>query len=141
MVGLYEYSNGEIAAMLIGGCLASAFLICMGTCGVLYALKRSSWATKKRRKSNGSGIGSAAGGGGGSVHTGSLIKEQSQSVLRGDHPIAFVLPTVTLSETSEFSDLDGRATPGYSSSTSISIPAGGQYRPPIDWSRKASKKK
>ena len=26
--------------------------------------------------------------------SGMLIKEQSQSVLRGEHPIAFVLPTV-----------------------------------------------
>ena len=29
-------------------------------------------------------------------HTGVLIKEQSQSVLRGDHPMAFVLPTVRI---------------------------------------------
>ena len=29
--------------------------------------------------------------------SGVLIKEQSQSVLRGEHPIAFVLPTVSSS--------------------------------------------
>ena len=28
-------------------------------------------------------------------HSSGIIKEQSQSVLRGEHPIAFVLPTVT----------------------------------------------
>ena len=27
-------------------------------------------------------------------HSSGIIKEQSQSVLRGEHPIAFVLPTV-----------------------------------------------
>ena len=49
-----------------------------------------------------------------------MIKEQSESVVRGDHPLTFVLPTVSLSETdrSELSDLDGITTE-YSSSTSL----------------------
>ena len=52
-----------------------------------------------------------------------MIKEQSESVVRGDHPLTFVLPTVSLSETdrSELSDLDGitSTTTEYSSSTSL----------------------
>merc|ERR1719270_2039346 len=52
-------------------------------------------------------------------HSSGIIKEQSQSVLRGEHPIAFVLPTVSLSQTeteSEFSEMDSMV---YSSSTSV----------------------
>ena len=50
-----------------------------------------------------------------------VIKEQSESVVRGDHPLTFVLPTVSLSETdrSELSDLDGITSTEYSSSTSV----------------------
>ena len=111
---LTDYSDAQIVAILIGGCLATAAVICMATCGIMSGLKGT------RRKSGmgngGQGSGSSGGGAGGLI-----IKEQSQSVLRGDHPIAFVLPTVPFSEASEVSDLDGLGT-GYSSSTSISIP-------------------
>ena len=101
---LDEFSGAKIVVILISSGLILAFAICMGVCAMFYGLRRG---CRGRRSSNGHS-------------TGTLIKEQSQSVLRGDHPIAFVLPTVTMSETSEFSDIDGVAT-GHSSSTSMSV--------------------
>ena len=42
-----------------------------------------------------------------------LLQEQSQSVVRGEHPITFVLPTVSMSEPcSEYSDLESLTAAG-----------------------------
>ena len=36
---LTDYSDAQIVAILIAGCLATAMVICLGTCGILYSLK------------------------------------------------------------------------------------------------------
>jgi len=107
---IYDYNEGQIAAIIICGSLLFGLFVCMGMCGVLYGMKHVHRERKNKvRRSSSNGHHSS----------GVLIKEQSQSVLRGEHPIAFVLPTVSLSQTeteSEFSEMDSMV---YSSSTSV----------------------
>lgn len=101
----YDLSDVTIAGILIGSGFAFAFMFCIGVCSIFYGINRRRNGKKRFSKQSSSF---------------DLIKEQSESVVRGDHPIAFVLPTVSLSETgSEFSDM---ASEFSSSTTSFSMP-------------------
>ncbi|XP_059097877.1 synaptotagmin-5-like isoform X2 [Tigriopus californicus] len=104
MKSLYDFSDAEIGLIIIGGGCILGLSLCLGLCGLLHGISR------RRGKSN-SVSGSKSG----------LIKEQSHSVLRGEHPIAFVLPSVSLSEPgSEMSDLES-LTACYSTSPSMTL--------------------
>ena len=117
-----DYTDAEIFGIFVGGGFTIAFIFCIGICTMFHGYVASSFCNlnktledqrtllfrvkrnSKRRSSKSN-----------------VIKEQSESVVRGDHPLTFVLPTVSLSETdrSEFSDLDGITSTEYSSSTSL----------------------
>lgn len=101
-MSLYDYSDSSIAGMIILGGMSLAALTLLSLCSLLVwcRLQEEEGKNGSRRRSNNS-----------------LVREQSQSIVRGDHPIAFMLPTVSLSEagseTETLSDLDSL---GYQSS-------------------------
>lgn len=128
MKSLYEYSDGEIGLILIGGSAAVALVVCLGLCGILHRSREppvrrpqspscncaplvctvhSLNSHRQRRRGRGQSSSSEGdvGGEGGHGHHGEsggggvgvgrgIIRQQSQSVVRGEHPIAFMLPTV-----------------------------------------------
>jgi len=102
-MSLLDYSDTSIAGVIIIGGMSFAFLSVLSLCSLLVWCRW--WGEEgrldgTRRRSNNS-----------------LVREQSQSIVRGEHPIAFMLPTVSLSdvgsETETLSDLESL---GYQSS-------------------------
>jgi len=102
-MSLLDYSDSSIAGVIIIGGMSFAFLSVLSLCSLLVWCRwwgEEGRLTGSRRRSNNS-----------------LVREQSQSIVRGEHPIAFMLPTVSLSdvgsETETLSDLESL---GYQSS-------------------------
>jgi len=89
-MSLYSYSDQTIAGIIILGGMSFAALSVLALCSLLAWCRWYSEGTSMlegRRRSNNS-----------------LVPEQSQSIVRGDHPIAFMLPTVSLSEVGSETD-------------------------------------
>ncbi len=116
MNSLYDLDDVEIAAIVIGGALIVAGLICLSLCAVLHCHRRH---LRRRRASSTTETGGSA------ANNGALIiKGLTPSVVHGrhgHHPIAFVLPTVSMSEPgSEFSDMESLSTTYSSTSPAVS---------------------
>lgn len=76
-----------LVTFLTFGALGLTGLVLLGVCGLFALCRRSSDSGGGRRRSNNS-----------------IVREQSMSIVRGEHPIAFMLPTVSLSEAGSETD-------------------------------------
>jgi len=89
-MSLYEYNNATIAEIIILGGMGFCAFSILAFCSLIVWCRRYgegySWLAGRRRSQS------------------SIVRAQSQSIVRGEHPIAFVLPTVSLSEAGSETD-------------------------------------
>jgi len=84
--GHLDKSDLRIAGLIIFGALGLTALL-LALCGLFVLCRNSSRGLNGRSRSNNS-----------------IVREQSISIVRGEHPIAFMLPTVSLSEAGSETD-------------------------------------
>jgi len=89
-MSLTDYSNATIAEIIILGGMGFCAFSILAFCSLIVWCRRYgeeyTWIAGRRRSQN------------------SIVRAQSQSIVRGEHPIAFVLPTVSLSEAGSETD-------------------------------------
>lgn len=83
-MSLYDYNNATIAEIIILGGMGFCAFSILAFCSLIVWCRTYgegySWFSGRRRSQS------------------SIVRAQSQSVIRGEHPLTFVLPTVSLSE-------------------------------------------
>jgi len=103
-IGTYlSRSDYKLAGALILGAFGFTALVLLGLCGFFALCRRSGGTGGGRRRSNNS-----------------IVREQSVSIVRGEHPIAFMLPTVSLSEAGSETDPVGSDLESYGYQSSYS---------------------